>query len=115
MRVAMANASSRIAAGRPYRLSITSLSRLPSQDASGDRDVIRCDLKQVVINIVGGGTFRRRDDRPLVPVASHRVGSPLHRELRTEDTALRGKLFDDDMATAGKLPRVERCGTVHES
>jgi hypothetical protein len=68
-----------------------------------------------VINIFGGGTFRRRDDRPLVPVAAHRVGSPLHRELRTEDTSLCGKLFDDDMATAGKLPRVERCGTVHES
>ena len=99
----------------PHRLSRASLSRLPPQDASGDGDIVRCNLKQVVINIVSGGAFRRRNDRPLVSIASNRVGSPLDRELRAEDASLRGKLFDDDIATAGELPRVERCGTVHEA
>lgn len=91
------------------------MSRLPSKDASCDRDVVRCDLKQVVINIRGGGTFRCRDDRALVPIAAHRIGSPLDGELRTEDASLGGKLLDDDITTAGELPRVEWCGTVHEA
>ena len=99
---------------RSHRLSRASLSRLPPQDTSGNRDVIRGDLKQVVINIVGGGAFRRRDDGALVAIAPNRVGSPLDRELRAENASLGRKLFDDDIATAGELPRVERRGTVHE-
>jgi hypothetical protein len=46
-------------------------------------------------------------------VATDRVGPTLHHQLGLVDPSLDGKLFDDDVPTAGQFPRVERCRAVH--
>jgi hypothetical protein len=48
-------------------------------------------------------------------VASNRIRPPLHRELRAMDAALDGERLDDDVATAGEFPRIQRCWRIHQS
>ena len=89
------------------------MSRLPAKDAAGDGDIVRGDLKQVVIDVRARCALRRCNHGTHVSIAANGIGPSLDRKLRAEDAVLGRKLLDDDVSTAGKLPGVEWCWTHH--
>ena len=89
------------------------MSRLPPKNAAGDGDIVRRDLKQVVIDVCARCAFRRCNHGTLVSIAANGIGPSLDRELRAKHAAFGRKLLDDDISTARKLPGVEWCWTHH--